>query len=225
MKGDLRSAHPKGKALIWWSVSSCSTSISVLESPAFLGKSGERTMFSIETYLGRSIHKHSHYDTEDEILLPPGFFLRVVDVSNPATGLYIIHVRGERPPYKTLVEPFDIQQWKASGQAQQQQQQQQQLVNSHTKHHSLDNSGQCCRGGEELAGRTSLFRRITSELSEGLRWDRCVSLVAARDEVHCRSLSSLECNRRTAFLSGGFIRSRTRLSRISSEGLNGSESD
>lgn len=80
----------------------------------YLGKSGQRTMFSIETDYGRSIQNHSCYPREDEILLPPGFYMNVVDISNPADDLYIIHMRGGRPPYKMLVEPFDVYQWRLS---------------------------------------------------------------------------------------------------------------
>ncbi|CAF1690120.1 unnamed protein product, partial [Adineta ricciae] len=76
---DLSALYPKGKQLAWWGVSSCSSSISVLQSPQYAGTSGARTMFSIESNRGKLIREHSYFQHEDEILLPPGIYLEVVD--------------------------------------------------------------------------------------------------------------------------------------------------
>jgi hypothetical protein len=69
-------------------------------------------MFSIQTNSGKHIDAHSYFGNEDEILLPPGIFLKVIDTLNPAEGLHIIHVREILPPYKMLAEPFDLSQVK-----------------------------------------------------------------------------------------------------------------
>jgi hypothetical protein len=77
-----------------------------------LGKSGARTIFSIETSNGKDIRAHSHYKHENEILLPPGRYLKVIDILNPAEDLHIIHLREISPPYPMLADPFDLSQIK-----------------------------------------------------------------------------------------------------------------
>jgi hypothetical protein len=69
-------------------------------------------MFSIETHSGKSIRSHSYYQQEDEILLPPGTYLKVVDRCRPAEDLHIIQLREISPPYKMLSDPFDLNQLK-----------------------------------------------------------------------------------------------------------------
>ena len=62
-------------------------------------------MFSIETKNGKSVREMSYFKKEDEILLPPGRYLKVIDKSSPAPGLHIIHLREVEPPYPMIVEP------------------------------------------------------------------------------------------------------------------------
>jgi hypothetical protein len=77
-----------------------------------LGTSGTRTIFSIQTNNGKLISGHSYFENEDEILLPPGIYLKVIDQLSPADGLHIIHLQEIPPPYKMLAEPFDLSQLK-----------------------------------------------------------------------------------------------------------------
>ncbi|CAF1258282.1 unnamed protein product, partial [Rotaria sp. Silwood1] len=49
VREDLSALYPKDKEFAWWAFSSCTASMSALESPNYLGKSGARTMFSIQT--------------------------------------------------------------------------------------------------------------------------------------------------------------------------------
>ncbi|CAF0841614.1 unnamed protein product [Rotaria sordida] len=112
VREDLSGLYPKGKEFAWWAFSSCTAAISVLESPNYLGKSGTRTMFSIQTNSGKHIRAHSYFENEDEILLPPGIYLKVIDSLNPAEGLHIIQLREIPPPYQMLTEPFDLTQLK-----------------------------------------------------------------------------------------------------------------
>ncbi len=65
-------------------------------------------MFSIQTNSGKHICGHSYFETEDEILLPPGIYLKVVDVLNSGDGLHIIHLRETPPPFELLAKPFDL---------------------------------------------------------------------------------------------------------------------
>jgi hypothetical protein len=79
-----------------------------------LGKSGTRTIFSIQTNSGKLIRAHSYFENEDEILLPPGIYLKVVDSLSSADGLHIIHLREIQPPFPMLAEPFDLSQLEKS---------------------------------------------------------------------------------------------------------------
>ena len=69
-------------------------------------------MFSIETNSGKSIRALSYFQHEDEILLPPGRYLKVIDKSSPAPDLHIVHLREIKPPHPMLVEPFDLSELK-----------------------------------------------------------------------------------------------------------------
>ncbi|CAF3047771.1 unnamed protein product [Rotaria sp. Silwood2] len=95
-----------GDKITWWAFSSCTTSLNVLESNLYLGNVGTRTLFSIEAINGRTIRAHSHFTTEDEILLLPGTYLEVKSQLNPAPDLYIIHLQQRIPPHALLEPPF-----------------------------------------------------------------------------------------------------------------------
>jgi hypothetical protein len=69
-------------------------------------------MFSIQTTSGKDIGAHSYFDNEDEILLPPGLYFKVIGCLNPAEDLHIIQIREIQPPYPMLAEPFDLTQMK-----------------------------------------------------------------------------------------------------------------
>jgi hypothetical protein len=73
-----------------------------------VGTSGPRTIFSIESSSGKSIRGISYFQHEDEILLPPGRYLKVIDKSSPAPNLHIIHLREIQPPHPMLADPFDL---------------------------------------------------------------------------------------------------------------------
>ncbi|CAF0843945.1 unnamed protein product [Didymodactylos carnosus] len=106
VRKDHSADYPPGAEATWWSFSSCTTSLSVLESDLYLGNVGTRTLFSIETLNGRTIRNHSHFTTEDEILLLPGTRLKVLSQLNPAPGLYLVHLQQTRPIHELLEPPF-----------------------------------------------------------------------------------------------------------------------
>jgi hypothetical protein len=91
-------------AHIWWGFSSCTESVEVMEQ--FIGKSGVRTLFTIECINGKSIRAHSFYKKENEILLLPGSYFRVVGKWSPAKDLYIVHLRETPAPHPYLEPPF-----------------------------------------------------------------------------------------------------------------------
>ena len=80
----------------------------VLQSPTYLGKSGARTLFSIQTSSGKYIQSHSYFQHEDEILLPPGIYLKVVGQLNPADGLHIIHLQEVASSLQLLAAPYTV---------------------------------------------------------------------------------------------------------------------
>jgi hypothetical protein len=89
---------------IWWGFSSCTESVDVMDQ--FLGKSGVRTLLNIECINGKAIRPHSFFKKENEILLMPGTYLRVVGKWSPAKDLYIIHLRETLAPRQYLEPPF-----------------------------------------------------------------------------------------------------------------------
>jgi hypothetical protein len=102
---DLSSKYTEGTKFAWWGVSSCNTNIKILESNTFLGKTGERTIFSIECFNGKSIINHSYFKkTEDEVILLPGSYFEVIGQVNPAPQLHIIQLR-QITPHITFLEP------------------------------------------------------------------------------------------------------------------------
>ena len=104
---DLSSQYQTGHKFAWWGVSSCTTSINLLESDGFLGKTGERTLFSIECINGKSIINHSYYQsTEHEVVLMPGSYFEVIGQLNPAPQLHIIHLKELEPPIQLVKPPF-----------------------------------------------------------------------------------------------------------------------
>ena len=104
---DQSAEFPPGTLVTWWSFSSCTTALSVLENNMYLGISGERTLFSVETINGRTIRDHSYFVTEDEILLLPGTHMIVQSQFSPADQLHIIHLKQVVPEEVLLEPPFE----------------------------------------------------------------------------------------------------------------------
>jgi hypothetical protein len=108
---DLSLQYPTGRQFAWWGISSCTATPDVLQTTNFLGKSGTRTLFSIECVNGKSIKAHSYFNkTEEEIVLMPGTFFQVIGQVNPAEGLHIIHLKEIQPPFPLLKLPISQQQ-------------------------------------------------------------------------------------------------------------------
>ena len=97
---------PPGSDAIWWSFSSCTTTLTVLESDLYLGNAAERTLFSIEVFNARNVSAHSYFQNEDEILLLPGTYMEVRSQLHPTSDLHIIHLRQKVPDTVLLEQPF-----------------------------------------------------------------------------------------------------------------------
>jgi hypothetical protein len=98
---------PPDTPVTLWPVSSCTERLLVLENNTYLSSSGSRTLFSIETINGRKIRAHSHFVTEDEILLLPGTHMIVQSQLSPAPDLHIIHLKQVIPKEMLLKPPFE----------------------------------------------------------------------------------------------------------------------
>ncbi|CAF3271939.1 unnamed protein product, partial [Rotaria sp. Silwood2] len=72
----------------------------------FVGRSGVRTLFTIECISGKAIGAHSFYKNDNEIVLISGTYLRVIDEWSPNENLYMIHLREENPLYQFIAPPF-----------------------------------------------------------------------------------------------------------------------
>ena len=101
---DISAQFPRGTDVTWWSFSSCTTTLTVLENALYLGNTTNRTLFSIEAFNARNVSAHSFFQTEDEILLLPGTYMEVRSQLHPTTGLHIIHLR-QKIPEEVLLEP------------------------------------------------------------------------------------------------------------------------
>jgi hypothetical protein len=91
---------------IWWGVSSCTETMKIMQT--FVGLEGARTLFNIECINGKVIKPHSYFTEENEILIIPGTYFRVVDKWSPAEDLYMIQLRETKAPYDTIAHPFDL---------------------------------------------------------------------------------------------------------------------
>ena len=104
---NLSAQFPPGTSVTWWAFSSCTTELTVLENAMYLGITGDRTLFSVEAINGRTIRDHSHFVTEDEVLLLPGTRMIVQSQFSPATNLHIIHLKQIVPKEMLLQPPFE----------------------------------------------------------------------------------------------------------------------
>jgi hypothetical protein len=93
VKADIANEYPKGKKFRWWRFSSCTEDGGVLDNPMFLGKTGTRTLFCIETKTGIKIEHLSAYTSEAEVLIPPGTRFEVSNVISPAVGLTVVALK------------------------------------------------------------------------------------------------------------------------------------
>ena len=98
---------PPGTTVTWWSFSSCTVELTVLENNMYLGKSGERTLFSVEAINARMVRDHSHFVTEGEVLLLPGTHMVVQSQGSPAPDLHVIHLKQKIPEEVLLEPPFE----------------------------------------------------------------------------------------------------------------------
>ena len=103
---NLSAQFSTGSQVTWWSFASCTTELATLKNNTYLNNGGDRTLFSVEANNGRAIRAHSHYATEDEILLLPGTQMIVQSQISPEADLHIIHLKQIIPEEILLEPPF-----------------------------------------------------------------------------------------------------------------------
>ena len=102
VKLDLREQYKEGECIVWWDFSSCTKSLAVLENEQFVGTSGTRTFFTIESDTGKDIREHSFLPKEDEILLLPSREFKVVSSAYMGNQLTMIHLKEFQPAFPNL---------------------------------------------------------------------------------------------------------------------------
>ena len=105
IKEDLSAQYRPGETIVWWGFSSCVLSIDTLMNERFLGKSGNRTLFSIECQSAKNLRTHSFYGDEDEILLFPARQFEVINCLDHGNGLKIIQLRETQPKFPLIKFP------------------------------------------------------------------------------------------------------------------------
>ncbi|CAF1061351.1 unnamed protein product [Rotaria sordida] len=103
---DLSKEYRMGETIIWWGFSSCTIALNVLQSEQFLGKTGTRTMFTIQCESGRDICNHSYFSSEDEVLLLAATQFKVIGYLDQG-DLHVIHLKEEPSPFP-LLQPVPL---------------------------------------------------------------------------------------------------------------------
>ncbi|CAF1413856.1 unnamed protein product [Rotaria sordida] len=81
----------ENQIVTWWSISSCSSSVKVIEN--FIGNGKNATLFLIEAINGKKIAGYTEYETEKEIILRIGSQFRVKsDVLKQSNGTHLVHL-------------------------------------------------------------------------------------------------------------------------------------
>jgi hypothetical protein len=96
---DLTGKYPPGTTVVWWGFSSCIKNSNLLETRLFSNRTDKRTLFIINCYSGREIHRHSHDKSENEILLPPARQFGVVSSGYKGKNLYVIELNEIQPAF------------------------------------------------------------------------------------------------------------------------------
>ncbi|CAF1263630.1 unnamed protein product [Adineta steineri] len=93
VKLDLSYLYSENKNIIWWSFSSCTMTINVLEREEFCGKTGLRTLFTIECLNAKNIRQHSYYEKENEVLLVAGTQFHIIGQYSPSSDIHVIQLK------------------------------------------------------------------------------------------------------------------------------------
>lgn len=90
---DLSVDYPKGKIFTVFEFLTCTAAIKTLEDEETFGKSGKRTLFTIESRTGKDIRQHANDPGKDQVLLLPGRKFKVISCLCPDDELHIIQLQ------------------------------------------------------------------------------------------------------------------------------------
>ncbi|CAF1368475.1 unnamed protein product [Rotaria sp. Silwood1] len=93
VKLDLSNQYRTKEKIKWPSFSSCTTTITVLQSEQLYGIMGPRTMFAIDCHSGKNIRNHSAYPLEEEVLLLPGTEFKITGFLKQGDNLHMIQLK------------------------------------------------------------------------------------------------------------------------------------
>jgi hypothetical protein len=100
---DMSKEFVKDKTFIWWSFSSCTSTIDVIKK--FLGDKGPRTIINIECDIAKDISRHSFYGSENEILLYPARQFKMISSIEIGNQFHIIQLKEIQPPFPLIYIP------------------------------------------------------------------------------------------------------------------------
>jgi hypothetical protein len=107
VKMHFKDGYKTGDKRVWWGFSSCTSSVAVLD--RFMGLSGDRTLFMIESNTGKSIMEYSAFPEEMEILLLPGREFEVMSRLDSKDGLHIIQLMEIQPTFAHIAPIVVVQ--------------------------------------------------------------------------------------------------------------------
>ena len=105
VKENIGDEYKAGKKFFWWGLTSCTTSLELLQSASFLGETGERLLFAIQCFNGKKIKNHSRFPKENEVLLLPCSYFEVMGSVVQSNGLRIIHLKQIDSPVILIPPP------------------------------------------------------------------------------------------------------------------------
>ncbi len=97
-KEDLTRDYSKSTIFTCWEFMDCTGAIESLDNENF-GKTGRRTLFTIQCQSAKDIRRHSNDPSKDQILLLPGRQFQVISCLNPDNDLKIIQLKELQPLY------------------------------------------------------------------------------------------------------------------------------
>jgi hypothetical protein len=91
VNGNISQQFKKGQTVTWWTVSSCSVSLEIVQD--FLGSDKNATLFMIEAKKAKDISGYTSFPDEKEVLLAPGTQLYVEsNALHHDGGLHVVHL-------------------------------------------------------------------------------------------------------------------------------------
>ncbi|CAF3572532.1 unnamed protein product [Rotaria sp. Silwood1] len=107
VKGNLSEKYRRGREIVWWGFSSCTSNLGVFENAPYFDKTSERTLFTIDCDSGKDISQHTYFPSEEEILLLPARQFVVIACLKSASDLTMIQLKEISSPIP-LLQPVTV---------------------------------------------------------------------------------------------------------------------